>query len=211
MRLSISTLLVLTITNVASSLPKVSKSYSVLADSFGSVWISTPECDFSVNRYSFRGTLYLHEPRSSCPPGSSTLIIYFIEQDDIVPNRVIDIDLDDVYRCFRIPATTTTTNTTTPALTYSNKGTFYNKKRGNSMHGDCFKDQSDCINQCIRGKCNGPVRCTKIITTTIAKPTKTSSTCKAGFRGLKNGKGRKDACCTTHWDCKEQCIEGRCN
>ena len=48
--------------------------------------------------------MYQATPTTS-PPGSSTLIIYFIEQDDIVPNRVIDIDLDDVYRCFRIPGT----------------------------------------------------------------------------------------------------------
>ncbi|KAI8368839.1 hypothetical protein EDC96DRAFT_441146, partial [Choanephora cucurbitarum] len=92
------------------------------------------------------------------------------------------------------------------------------KKRGNGMNGDCCKDQRDCVNQCIRGKCNGPVRGTKTTTTTAikkttttAKPTKISSACKAGFKGLKNGKGRKDACCTTHWDCKEECVKGRCN
>ncbi|CAO3610744.1 unnamed protein product [Mucor hiemalis] len=41
-------------------------------------------------------------------------------------------------------------------------------------------------------------------------PAPTSVVCKAGFRGKKNGRGPKDACCSSSDDCQESCVSGAC-
>ncbi|KAI8352152.1 hypothetical protein EDC96DRAFT_518242 [Choanephora cucurbitarum] len=48
-------------------------------------------------------------------------------------------------------------------------------------------------------------------TTVTKKPTQTPAACKSGYLGKKKGNGLKGACCTTSWDCKEECIKGSCN
>ncbi|KAI8387489.1 hypothetical protein BD560DRAFT_363104 [Blakeslea trispora] len=73
----------------------------------------------------------------------------------------------------------------------------YGLGKGNGYNGECCKDQSDCLDDCLSGKCNGP-----------KKPATVS--CKSGYKGKKNGAGPKDACCTTQWDCKEDCVNGKC-
>ncbi|OBZ81039.1 hypothetical protein A0J61_10912 [Choanephora cucurbitarum] len=166
-----------------------------------------------------------------------------------------ETDEGALYRC-RLPSlfdtttTSTTTSTTTtatttattssttittalPLPTCSNKDTIFAKKRGNGYYGDCCKTEADCMNECIKGKCNGSKKSTTTIkkstttttttkkpsttttikksTTVTKKPTQTPAACKSGYLGKKKGNGLKGACCTTSWDCKEECIKGSCN
>ncbi|KAI8878277.1 hypothetical protein K501DRAFT_196255, partial [Backusella circina FSU 941] len=71
----------------------------------------------------------------------------------------------------------------------------YGLGRGKGYAGACCKDQSDCWESCIKGKCNGP----------------SQSSCKPGYLRKRRGNGPKNACCETQRDCKESCIKGRCN
>ncbi|KAI8366269.1 hypothetical protein BD560DRAFT_154727 [Blakeslea trispora] len=47
--------------------------------------------------------------------------------------------------------------------------------------------------------------------TTTTKATNTSSVCKSGYLGKKNGKGPKGACCSTQWDCQQECVKNTCS
>ncbi|KAG0220509.1 hypothetical protein B0O80DRAFT_497098 [Mortierella sp. GBAus27b] len=46
--------------------------------------------------------------------------------------------------------------------------------------------------------------------TTTTAPPKPTSSCLAGYKGKKNGKGPNNACCSHSDDCKETCIQGVC-
>ncbi|KAI7905897.1 uncharacterized protein BX663DRAFT_244782 [Cokeromyces recurvatus] len=102
-------------------------------------------------------------------------------------------------------ATTTTTTTTTaaaastPTLTCANHNIYYNKRKGNGLSGDCCKDQRDCVNQCIRGKCNGPSQ------------TNTSCTNPRIYFGKGRGNAYHGDCCKDQSDCIDDCIKGKCN
>ncbi|KAI8357809.1 hypothetical protein BD560DRAFT_406209 [Blakeslea trispora] len=116
----------------------------------------------------------------------------------------------------------TATTTALPVPACSNKDTIFAKKRGNGYNGDCCKTEADCMDECIKGKCNGPKKSTATIkksttttattkkpsttttikksTTVTKKSTQTPAACKSGYLGKKKGNGLKGACCTTSWD-----------
>ena len=138
------------------------------------------------------------------------------------------------------PVTTTTTTktgtatTTTTAPTTTSGATCYPGSaglgKGDGFSGYCCKDQSDCQDDCISGKCNGPVNTktsaipvtttTKATKTTTAKTTKTTTTktatpttpgkCTGSSAGKGLGDGGNGACCKTSDDCQETCRSGVC-
>ncbi|CEP15209.1 hypothetical protein [Parasitella parasitica] len=106
---------------------------------------------------------------------------------------------------------TTTTTAATPTTTTCTSGS-YGLGNGDGYNGACCKDQSDCWDDCIGGKCNGPnstksATATKTTTNTLL----TSTTCASGSYGLGNGNGYNDACCKDQSDCWDDCIGGKCN
>ncbi|OBZ86519.1 hypothetical protein A0J61_05432 [Choanephora cucurbitarum] len=122
------------------------------------------------------------------------------------------------------PTGTKTTSSTTasasasPASTCSNKDTIFGKRKGRGYNGDCCKTQADCREQCIKGKCNGPRNTTLMSpsstmksSTSTSKHTGSSTSCTSGHYGLGLGDGPVGACCSSQWDCEENCVKGRCN
>ncbi|CAO3610944.1 unnamed protein product [Mucor hiemalis] len=122
-------------------------------------------------------------------------------------------------------STTTATATATPgACTPGSSGL----GNGDGYNGACCKDQSDCLDDCIKGKCNGPINTalpttTKTTTakTTTGKTTTTKTTtatskpttpakCTGSSSGKGNGDGITGACCKTSDDCQETCRKGVC-
>ncbi|KAG1053556.1 hypothetical protein G6F43_004368 [Rhizopus delemar] len=77
----------------------------------------------------------------------------------------------------------------------------YGLGNGDGYNGYCCENQADCQDDCIKGKCNGPVN---------PKPTPNSS-CTSGSYGLGNGDGYNGYCCETQADCQDDCISGKCN
>ncbi|KAG1395133.1 hypothetical protein G6F60_010424 [Rhizopus arrhizus] len=163
-------------------------------------------------------------------------------------------ETDFVYPVVDGSATTTTRSTTTKTSTTTTTATAtaspncvsgsYGLGNGDGYKGYCCKDQSDCLDDCIKGQCNGPVN-TKTTTKTSTKKTSTKKTstkktstkktstksatkstktikvtktttpsaavsCKAGYKGKKNGSGKTGACCSTSDDCVETCRKGVC-
>ncbi|KAI8350132.1 hypothetical protein BD560DRAFT_376510 [Blakeslea trispora] len=124
--------------------------------------------------------------------------------------------------------TTTTTATSTPIATCIAGSS--GKKNGDGYKNYCCKTSDDCLDTCIKGKCNGPVNTnipgdavatqktttqttTKSISTTTATTKSTSPTstsCIAGVAGKKKGNGKTGYCCTTSDDCLETCRSGKC-
>ncbi|KAI8080261.1 uncharacterized protein B0P05DRAFT_490636 [Gilbertella persicaria] len=96
----------------------------------------------------------------------------------------------------------------------------YGLGNGDGYNGACCKDQSDCQDDCISGKCDGPKNPNSsssssnydCISGKCDGPSKpdSSSSCKSGYRGKKKGNGPKNACCSTQWDCNDDCVQGRC-
>ncbi|EIE84850.1 hypothetical protein RO3G_09560 [Rhizopus delemar RA 99-880] len=58
-----------------------------------------------------------------------------------------------------------------------------------------------CTDDCISGKCNGPVN---------PKP-KPNTSCTSGSYGLEKGDGYSGYCCKTQADCQDDCVSGKCN
>ncbi|KAI9331400.1 hypothetical protein BD770DRAFT_449417 [Pilaira anomala] len=101
----------------------------------------------------------------------------------------------------------------------------YGLRKGDGYNGYCCKDQSDCLDDCLNGSCNGPVNTKttstakktsttiKKTTTTATSPTTTANpdTCYPGSFGLRNGDGYRGYCCKDQSDCKDDCIKGSCN
>ncbi|KAG2205960.1 hypothetical protein INT47_005278 [Mucor saturninus] len=96
------------------------------------------------------------------------------------------------------------------------------KGLGNGFKGYCCKNQADCIDDCVNEKCTGPEGTihftttasikTKTKTTSTAKHTSTTAAkCIPGSAGKKNGEGRLNACCTTSDDCKNSCVNKKCD
>ncbi|GAA5799936.1 hypothetical protein HPULCUR_005357 [Helicostylum pulchrum] len=118
------------------------------------------------------------------------------------------------------PATKTSTTaapTATPSACTSGS---LGLGKGDGFNGACCKDQSDCQDDCLSGKCNGPVNTktsttkktttTKKPTTTTTKKPTTTGTCIAGARGKKRGNGDTGYCCSSSDDCIETCRSGTC-
>ncbi|KAG2193398.1 hypothetical protein INT46_002566 [Mucor plumbeus] len=79
---------------------------------------------------------------------------------------------------------------------------------GDGYKGYCCKSSDDCFESCKSGVCNGPTN-TKT-TAPTSTPTDTDKACKAGYKGLGNGEGPTNACCSDSDDCQESCIDGKC-
>jgi hypothetical protein len=109
-------------------------------------------------------------------------------------------------------ATTTATATPTTAPGSCTAGSS-GLGKGDGYNGACCKDQSDCLDDCISGKCNGPVNPATKTTTVTATATATTApgTCTAGSSGLGKGDGYNGACCKDQSDCLDDCISGKCN
>lgn len=88
-----------------------------------------------------------------------------------------------------------TSTTATPTCTGNSKG----KKRGDGYKNACCLTNRDCINNCVKGKCDGP---------SPALPMPTN--CKKGVQGNKNEKGLTNYCCTLNDDCQDTCINEVC-
>ncbi|GAA5816692.1 hypothetical protein MFLAVUS_010224 [Mucor flavus] len=83
--------------------------------------------------------------------------------------------------------------------------------KGDGYKGACCKNQADCIDDCVKGACVGPVNTKTATKTSSAIPsTPTPEACVAGFFGKGNGRGGDDACCKDQSDCKESCLSGKC-
>ncbi|RCH97831.1 hypothetical protein CU098_008746 [Rhizopus stolonifer] len=123
--------------------------------------------------------------------------------------------------------TTTTTAASTPTSSTCTSGS-YGLGNGDGYNGACCQDQSDCQDDCISGKCNGPKNPNSPTTTKAATKTKTtkastkttkatkkssptSSSCIAGVAGKKKGNGKNGYCCTSSNDCLETCRKGKCS
>ncbi|RCH97830.1 hypothetical protein CU098_001544, partial [Rhizopus stolonifer] len=119
-------------------------------------------------------------------------------------------------------ATTKTTSTATATATCISGSS--GKKNGDGYNGYCCTSSDDCLDTCVKGKCNGPTN-TKITTssTTTKKATTTTTTkkatttttsgassCTPGVSGKKNGTGKTGYCCTSSDDCLETCRSGKC-
>lgn len=101
------------------------------------------------------------------------------------------------------------------------------KKLGNGYYNYCCTSSDDCKDTCVSGRCNGPVNTktssvAQTATTKAATSTKsstksttttapTSSSCYPGSSGKKLGNGYYNYCCTSSDDCKDTCVNGRCN
>ncbi|KAG1449373.1 hypothetical protein G6F56_008660 [Rhizopus delemar] len=115
---------------------------------------------------------------------------------------------------------TTTTTSKTSKPTATNKGLSCDSKsyglgNGNGYNGCCCKTQMDCIEDCIRGTCNGPTdpnTTTKKVskTTTKKSSSPTTASCLPGSRGKKKGNGKDGYCCSSSDDCLETCRNGKC-
>ncbi|KAG1445740.1 hypothetical protein G6F56_009807 [Rhizopus delemar] len=103
-------------------------------------------------------------------------------------------------------STPTTTDAAQPTSGSCTSGSF-GLEKGDGYNGYCCETQADCWDDCISGKCNGPVN-TKT-TTAAAQPT--SGSCTSGSYGLGKGDGYKGFCCETQADCLDDCIRGSCN
>lgn len=82
---------------------------------------------------------------------------------------------------------------------------------GDGYNGACCKDQSDCWDDCISGKCNGAANPQTPTTTSVPSPTSSPSKCASGSFGLGKGDGYNGACCKDQSDCWDDCISGVCN
>lgn len=116
------------------------------------------------------------------------------------------------------PPTTKTTTAGQPSSTGAASCYPGSKGLGNGdgYSGYCCSTQADCLDDCISGKCNGPVntKTTSIKTTTSTKTataTGSPATCYPGSKGLGNGDGYSGYCCSTQADCIDDCISGKCN
>lgn len=69
--------------------------------------------------------------------------------------------------------------------------------KGDGYNGACCNDQSDCLDDCLSGTCNGPIN--------------PNPTCVAGSFGLSKGDGYNGACCSDQSDCLDDCLSGKCN
>ncbi|KAI8353302.1 hypothetical protein EDC96DRAFT_466556 [Choanephora cucurbitarum] len=88
------------------------------------------------------------------------------------------------------------------------------KSNGDGYNGYCCKTSDDCLDTCVKGKCNGPTN-TKLPqttekATTTKKTSPTSTSCIAGVAGKKEGNGKTGYCCKTSDDCLETCRQGKC-
>lgn len=117
------------------------------------------------------------------------------------------------------PTKTTTTAATTSTSTTCIAGSF-GLGKGDGYNGACCNDQSDCLDDCLSGSCNGETNPNAPVTTTVAPiptttitpiPTGTPSTCTAGSLGLGKGDGYNGACCKDQSDCLDDCLSGVCN
>lgn len=69
------------------------------------------------------------------------------------------------------------------------------KGLGDGYKGYCCDDESDCIDDCVKGVCVGPSKPSGTKTTTVSKTTTsptnspTSGACIPGSKGLGNGDG----------------------
>ncbi|KAI9245047.1 hypothetical protein EDC94DRAFT_420062 [Helicostylum pulchrum] len=84
------------------------------------------------------------------------------------------------------------------------------KGQGNGYKNYCCKDQSDCLDDCVKGVCVGPAKPTKTASTTAPTTVPTPGTCTPGSSGLGKGDGYKDACCKDQSDCLDDCVKGAC-
>ncbi|CAO3630179.1 unnamed protein product [Mucor fragilis] len=100
--------------------------------------------------------------------------------------------------------TTVPTSTVTPGTCIKGSAGL---GQGDGYKGYCCESSDDCFNSCKSGVCDGPVAPSQ----TSDKPVPTGGAeCKAGFKGKENGKGPKNACCSTQADCQEDCVKGKC-
>lgn len=113
--------------------------------------------------------------------------------------------------------TKTTTATASPTPGSCTPGS-YGLGNGDGYNGACCKDQSDCLDDCLSGKCNGPVNTktatvtsTKTSTKSTSTASPTSTTCTSGSYGLGKGDGYNGACCKDQSDCWDDCLGGKCN
>lgn len=94
-----------------------------------------------------------------------------------------EYDHDSRTNTFRCPKDGEIENhaaTPTATCTGKSKG----KKRGDGYKDACCLTNSDCINNCVKGKCGGP-------SPIVSLPTN----CKKGVQGKKNGRGLTNYCC----------------
>ncbi|KAI8076160.1 hypothetical protein BDF21DRAFT_342746 [Thamnidium elegans] len=84
------------------------------------------------------------------------------------------------------------------------------KGQGNGYKNYCCKDQSDCLDDCVKGVCVGPAKPTVTTTKTAPTTVPTPDTCTLGSSGLGNGDGYKFACCEDQSDCIDDCVKGAC-
>ncbi|KAG1150846.1 hypothetical protein G6F37_001594 [Rhizopus arrhizus] len=117
-----------------------------------------------------------------------------------------------------VPSSTTTSSASTPTSDSSCTAGSYGLGNGDGYKGYCCKDQSDCLDDCIKGQCNGPVNTKTTTKNTPAKTTTTkkdssptdTSSCTPGSRGKKRGDGKDGYCCSSSDDCLETCRQGKC-
>ncbi|KAI8987082.1 hypothetical protein BDB01DRAFT_834162 [Pilobolus umbonatus] len=79
---------------------------------------------------------------------------------------------------------------------------------GNGYRDYCCTDQSDCIGDCIMGKCNGPIKQDNHM---VPIDPSNEVFCIIGAYGTEKGDGYKDYCCKSQRDCVESCVNGLCN
>ncbi|KAG2231835.1 hypothetical protein INT48_005618, partial [Thamnidium elegans] len=147
----------------------------------------------------------------TCTPGSSGLgkgdgykFACCEDQSDCIDDCVkgvcvgpVNTKTTSVSKTTSAPTTVPTPDTCTPGSSGLGKGDGYKFA--------CCEDQSDCIDDCVKGACVGPVN-----TKTAAPSTPTADACITGFFGKGNGKGGNNACCKNQSDCKESCLSGKC-
>ncbi|CAO3648731.1 unnamed protein product [Mucor hiemalis] len=108
------------------------------------------------------------------------------------------------------PATKTTTTPTTPTPGTCTPGSS-GLGKGDGYKGACCKTQADCIDDCVKGACVGPVNTKTTSATPVPTTTPAPGTCTPGSSGKGNGDGKLNACCKTSDDCLNSCISGKCN
>lgn len=93
------------------------------------------------------------------------------------------------------------------------------KGLGNGFKGYCCKTQADCIDDCLFENVLSlrvPFLPLLLMVSTpklpsASKLTATSSKCIAGFAGKNNGKSGLNACCKSDDDCKNSCVNKKCD
>ncbi|KAI8058933.1 uncharacterized protein B0P05DRAFT_591088 [Gilbertella persicaria] len=194
-----------------------------------SVYIVPPPLPERQNYFAERDQ-HVINPWGVCANTASPVIVYTNNYMDGMPAHIVVTDTGmsipcvyqernedghEYYTCAGVDVTTTTTVAITTAIpNCSNKEKIFGKKKDNGYKGDCCKSQADCWEECINGKCNGPTKATTTTATTIKKTAtsrKPTATCISDYKDKKKGNGPKNACCPTQWDCKEDCINGKCN